>query len=338
MEKIRVATIGCGSIAQGLHLPGYAGNPDVEIVACADPEPRRWAEVEARFGVTRFYEDYRVMLDKEALDAVSICSPNVYHAEQAFVALSLGLDVCCEKPMTLSVNEANVIVRAAKASGCVFMVGFSHRFMRGNIEARKLIRSGALGTPFMIRIRFAHGGPFPGWAKSDWFYKKRLAGGGALLDMGIHAFDLVRFFLGDVRKVSANVKTIFKPIEVDDNAVLMLEMASGALGYIEVGWTSLPGFNGTEIYCQKGNLVIDYVKGMSLTTGVADPGGKHRIKVKNYKFRPTEGGWAVEMGYFIDCVKKRRRSEMDAGEGREAVRIAEAAYESAKTGRTITLR
>ena len=96
MPKLRVATIGAGSIAQKLHLPGYARNPHVEIIACADPDPRRWPEVESQFGVTRFYEDYRVMLDNEALDAVSICSPNVFHAEQACVALNLGLHVMCE--------------------------------------------------------------------------------------------------------------------------------------------------------------------------------------------------------------------------------------------------
>ena len=338
MSRLRVATIGCGSIAQKLHLPGYAKDPGVLIAACADPDPARWAEVEARFGVERFYEDYRVMLDREALDAVSVLSPNRFHAEQAYVALNLGLDVLCEKPMTLTRKEADVLVRAVKRTGRVFMVGFSHRFMRGNIEAKKIIESGRLGKPFMIRVRFAHGGPYPGWAKNDWFYNKRLAGGGAMLDMGIHAFDLVRFFLGDVKRVSANVKTIFKKIPVDDNAVVNLEFESGALGYIEVGWTSLPGFTGTEVYCEKGNLVIDYDRGMSMISGMADPGGRHRTKVKQFPFRPSDGGWSIEMDYFLDCVRKRRQAEMGVVEGREATKIALAAYESAKTGRTVTIR
>ena len=337
MRKLRVATIGCGSIAQELHLPGYAKNPHCEIVACADPEPRRWSEVEKQFGVRRFYEDYRTMLDKEALDAVSVCSPNKFHAEQAYVALNLGLHVICEKPMTLTIKEADVLAKAVEKTGAVFMVGFSHRFIRGNIEARKILKSGSVGKPFMIRIRFAHQGPYPGWAKDDWFYSPKVAGGGALLDMGIHAFDLVRFFLGDVKTVSANVKTIFKHIKVDDNAVIMLEFESGALGYIEVGWTSLPGFIGSEIYCRDGNIFIDYRNAMTLLTGIASPSGRSKTRVKTFPFKPTEGGWDIEMDYFVNCILKGKKPEPDVYEGREAVRIALAAYESARTGRTVTI-
>jgi UDP-N-acetylglucosamine 3-dehydrogenase len=338
MAQLRVATIGCGSIAQELHLPGYQKNRRARIVACTDPDPRRWKEVREQFGVQKFYRDYREMLDREELDAVSVCSPNKFHCQQALAAIDKGLHVLCEKPMTLTNAESARVIAAAKKAGRVFMVGFTHRLLRGNMKAREIIRSGALGEPFMVRVRFAHGGPFPGWAKTDWFYNRKLAGGGALLDMGIHAFDLVRFFLGDVARVSASVKTIFKPIEVDDNAVVTLEFKSGALGYIEVGWTSLPGFNGAEIYCRKGNIVIDYANGMKLITGAANPSGRHKVNVKKFAFRPTQGGWSVEMDYFIDCIRKGRKPEMDAVEGAAAVKLSVASYESARTGRRIAIK
>jgi len=338
MAKIRVATIGCGSIAQELHLPGYARNRHVEIVACTDPDPKRWAEVREQFGVKTFYRDYRDMLDREQLDAVSICSPNKFHCEQALAAIGKGLHVLCEKPMTLTNAEAARVVAAAKRSRRVFMVGFSHRFMRGNIKAHDIIASGDVGKPFMVNIRFAHGGPFPGWAKTDWFYNRKLAGGGALLDMGIHAFDLVRYFMGDVAKVSASIKTIFKPIEVDDNAVVTFEMKNGTLGYVDVGWTSLPGFTGSAIYCEKGNILVDYRKGMTLTTGYANPSGKHKVREKKFSFRPTEGGWAIEMDHFVNCIRRDAKPKAGVIEGAEAVKIAVAAYESAWTGKRIALR
>jgi predicted dehydrogenase len=338
MAKLRVATIGGGAIAQALHLPGYHKNPHAVIAAVTDPDRARWKEIKDKFGVERFYTDYREMLDKESLDAVSVCSPNVFHAEQALAAIDRGLHVLCEKPMTLTEKESARVVAAAKRAKRTFMVGFSHRLMRGNREAKKLLDSGRLGEPFMLYTRFAHQGPFPGWAKSDWFYKPALAGGGALLDMGIHAFDLARFFFGDVKKVSASVKTIVKPIAVDDNAVVTLEFASGALGYIDVGWTSLPGFTGTMLYCRRGNIIIDYREGMRLITGTADPGGRHKVKTKDFKFRPGEGGWSIEMGYFLDCIRKHRSPEMDAPEGAAAVTLALAAYKSAKTGKQVTIR
>ena len=338
MAKLKVGTIGCGSIAQGLHLPGYLRNRHCEIVACTDPDTGRWEEVAERFGVKRFYRDYRAMLAKEDLDAVSICTPNYFHAEQALAAMKRGLHVICEKPMVLTRAQADAVVAAAARSRRVFMVGFTHRFLRGNKVAKDLISSGQLGRPFMVRVRFAHGGPYPGWAKTDWFYDRKLAGGGAMLDMGIHAFDLVRYFLGDAKSVSAFVKTIFKPIPVDDNAVLALEFQNGGLGYVEVGWTSLPGFNGVEIYCEKGNLIIDYAQGMKLISGHADPSGRHTVRTRKFRFRPTEGGGSAEMDYFVDCIRKRRKPEMGAAEGRAALDIALAAYESAKTGRRVSLR
>ncbi len=338
MAKLRVATIGCGSIAQVLHLPGYAKNPNVEIVACADPDQRRWSEVQKKFGVDRFYKDYADLLDNEALDAVSICSPNAFHAEQAYVALGLGLHVLCEKPMTLTRKEADILVSAARKAKTVFMVGFSQRFCHGIIEAKKILESGKLGDPFMIRIRFAHEGPYPGWAKDDWFYDPKAAGGGAMLDMGIHAFDLARHLFGDVKKVSASVKTIFKPIKVDDNAVVTLEFKNGALGYVEVGWTSLPGFNGAEIYCRHGNLIIDYTTGMRMISGRQLKSGRHKAVTKTFPFRPNEGGWDIEMDYFIDCIRQGYQAEMDVVAGAEAVKIALAAYESARTSKAVTIK
>lgn len=337
-KKFKAGVIGCGSIAQALHLPGYANHPAVELAAACDPVEQRREEAVSRFGVERTYSDYREMLESEQLDVVSVATPNRFHAEQAVAALKAGAHVLLEKPAALSMKEIAQIKAAVGKSGKVLIVGYSHRFHRGNLKAKRMVEAGVIGEPYMIRVRFAHMGPIPGWAKSDWFYEPKLAGGGALLDMGIHAIDQCLWFGGPVRSVQAAAGTLRKDIKLDDNALLVLEFASGkALGYIEVGWTSPTGFNGVEILGDKGSIVIDHANGMTLTTGKSTPDAKARIqrKTKLIDPKPTTGGWSAEVPELIKHIRlgSDRGHGIDAGGA--ALAVALAAYESSRTGKRV---
>lgn len=338
-KKLRAGVIGCGSIAQALHIPGYVKHPGVVMAAACDPADVRHAEVQ-KLGVQRTYKDYREMLAAEELDVVSVCSPNRFHAEHAVAALNAGANVLLEKPAALSMKEIARIKAAVDKSGRVLIVGYSHRFHRGNMKAKKLIDQGAIGQPYMVRVRFAHMGPLPGWAKNDWFYRPDLAGGGALLDMGIHAIDQALWMGGPVASVQATAATLRKDIPLDDCAVLLLEFARNkALGYIEVGWTSPTGFCGVEVMGDEGSILIDYSNGMTLTTGKLTPNLKARIqrKTKLIDPAPTTGGWPIEVAEAI----KHMRAGSDRGQGIDAggaaLQVALAAYESSRSGRRIKL-
>ncbi|HSW44813.1 MAG TPA: Gfo/Idh/MocA family oxidoreductase, partial [Phycisphaerae bacterium] len=229
----RAGVIGCGKMAQVAHLTGYLKCPGVELAAACDPDPRRLTEARRIYSGLTVYRDYREMLEAERLDVVSVVSPNSFHAEHAEASLRHGAHVLLEKPPVLSMKEIAQVRSAAKKSKRQVIVGFSHRFMRGNRKIRKMLADGAIGEPLMIRVRFAHSGPYAGWAKSDWFYDPKRAGGGALLDMGIHAIDQALWQIGPVGRVRAVATTLRKDIRVDDSAVLLLEFANGrALGYI----------------------------------------------------------------------------------------------------------
>src|SRR5690349_18376561 len=154
------------------------------------------------------------MLANEKLDVVSVATPNAFHAEQAIAALNAGCHVLCEKPIATTLPEADAILAAAKRARKKLMIGFSHRMFTGPQMVKELLAKKTIGTPFMIRVRFAHGGPYPGWAKNSWFYNKNLSKGGAMLDMGIHAIDLCHWFMGPIKNVSARAATLIKPIEV----------------------------------------------------------------------------------------------------------------------------
>ncbi len=337
-RTLKAGVIACGSIAQMMHLPGYAKCPGVELAAACDPEDKRRREVQRIKPGLRTYDDYREMLKAEELDIVSVCSPNRFHAQHAVAALEHGAHVLLEKPAALNMKEIAAIRAAVRKSGRRLIVGFSHRFMRGNRKIHKMLAAGVIGEPYMIRMRLAHAGPYPGWAKSDWFYSPKLAGGGAMLDMGIHAIDQLLWHLGPVKTVQAMARTLRKPIKVDDNAVLLLEFArSKALGYIEVGWTSPSGFNGIEIMGDSGCILENYAGQMTLTTGKITPNMKKRAKLRTrvVDAAPTHGGWQIELGEVVKAFRKNSDLGMGIDAGGAALAVALAGYESSRTGRQV---
>lgn len=336
----KAGVIGLGSIAQALHIPGYLKTRGVDFVAGADPKRKQRQEVAALAPGAKLYTDHRKMLTERELDVVSICTPNYLHAQHSIDALAHGAHVLLEKPAALSLAEIEHIRKAQAKADRLVVVGFSHRFMNGPRKAKQLIEDGAIGRPYMIRVRFAHTGPFPGWAHGDWFYDPAQAGGGAMLDMGIHAIDLCQWLIGPIGSVAAQVAALRKQIAVDDNAVLALAFADGgAMGYIDVGWTSPAGFTGLEIMGDAGAIRIDYGGAMSVTScrASADLGAGDALTTRIVARKPTAGGWAIEIREIIKAVKRGDDLGLGLDAGGSALAVALAAAKSAKTGRRVEL-
>jgi UDP-N-acetylglucosamine 3-dehydrogenase len=333
MPQPRVAVIGCGAIAQACHIPGYLA-AGCELVAVADPRPGIADELRAAgLPVPTVYPDHRALLAAGPLDAVSICTPNSQHAPVFLDCAGRVPAILCEKPIALSLADADVMQAAATRHGTRVMVGFSHRFNPKVLAARTALLAGDIGRPHAARIRFAHTGPFPGWAKSNWFYRPELAGGGALLDMGIHAFDLVNWLLGVPRAVSARLATLRKPIAVDDNAVAVLEIGDDCLATIEVGWTSPAGFCGIELIGDAGALTVDYnAPAPVLVAGVRSPDGTSTMQRRELPV-PAGEGWRDEMAYFAAGLGGQTAFTPDLIDGRRALAVALAAMASSRDGR-----
>jgi len=338
MKKLRAAVIGCGAIAHHCHIPGYLKNRYTELAALVDPYEKNLKEACAKFNIERGYTSLEDLFANESIDVVSVCSPNIYHAEHAIAALNHGCHVLCEKPMCMNLKEGQMIQKAAqKHPGSIFMVAFTHRLYSGNIKARRMIEQGKIGEPYVIRIRFAHQGPMTGWAMSDWFFTPSKAGGGAMLDMGIHAMDLAQFYFGPIRKINAMMATLEKKIEMEDNAILQFLFASGKMGYAEVGWSSKQGFAGVEIHGSEAAIINDYFEGLYLMKGESSATGKRIIRKRMIDKNPCQGGWDVEIDYFVNAIRKREQPEMGLQAGLNSMKVAMAAYESAKKGKTVTI-
>jgi len=273
--KLKVAVIGCGSIAQHRHLPEYAARPDVELVAVVDGNKTRAAEVAAKFNVPHAITDIKDAL-KLQVDAVSVCSPTACHAPHSIAFLKKGAHVLCEKPMCASITEAKNMIAAAKAAKRQLMIGHNQRLHVAHVRAKQFFNTGALGRCLGFSTTFAHSGPET-WSAdklNNHFFRKADAVWGAMADLGVHKIDLVRWFLEEnVASATAMLGTLSKKnCNVDDTAFAVLKMKSGILGQLFAGWAHYPGCdNSTTFYCEKGilrleddptyNVIVDFANG-----------------------------------------------------------------------------
>lgn len=344
MAKISVGVIGTGSIGN-VHLTGYAAAPkEVQITALCDVNAARLKEMGEKFGVApeNCFRDYKKMLASVKLDAVSVCVPNKYHFEIASAVAEAGLHMLLEKPVVLTPEEAKKLRPLILQSDAKFMVAFSHRFFYANIAAKKLLRKGAIGQPYSIRARYAHTGPYPGWAQGDWFYKKAISGGGAMLDMGIHAIDMCQDLIGPIQTVQAEVRTLRKKIQVDDNAMMLLDFGkdAGCLGTIEVGWTSPAGWCGIEIYGDEGSISLPLGQQGVITRGKRTPDGKNQMRQELIKEFDGSEHWKNQMAQWVRYLAGKKPTTEIPGwlEGESALAVALAAEESNKTGKRVKVK
>ncbi len=257
MSKLRIAVIGCGSIARHRHIPEYAAHPDVELVAFCDVVPERANFFANQYHATA-YSNYEDLLANEKLDAVSVCLPNYLHAPVSIKAAQSGVHVLCEKPMATTADEARAMIQAAEEHHVFLMIGHNQRFMPPHQKAKEILKRGYLGRVISFRTAFGHPGP-ESWSvdgKNSWFFRKNEAVMGAMGDLGVHKADLIRYLLDDeVSEVGAIVDTLAKNnTDVDDNAVCILKTKKGVIGTLAASWSYQQEDNSTILYCEHGVL------------------------------------------------------------------------------------
>ncbi|MEM2921737.1 MAG: Gfo/Idh/MocA family oxidoreductase, partial [Candidatus Bathyarchaeia archaeon] len=198
-DKIRVGIVGCGGIARATHAPHYKKIKDVELVACADINPKVAESMAEEFGIQRHYRDYNDMFEREELDAVSVCTPNMAHRGPAVAAMKAGAHVLTEKPMAGSLKDAKEMYDVSRRTGKILIVGFQTRF-RPDINAlRDLVSSGELGEVYYSRALMLRRWGIPPLRT---FISRELSGGGPLLDIGCYALDTAMYVLGFPRPKS----------------------------------------------------------------------------------------------------------------------------------------
>ncbi len=341
MEKLRVAVIGCGSIAKHRHLVEYKQHNQADIVAVCDIVEARAKEMTAKYGATA-YTNYHTLLNSEQVDAVSVCLPNYLHAPVSIDALNAGCHVLCEKPMATSQQEAEDMIRAAKANHKKLMIAHNQRFVASHIKAKKLIAKGELGKIYSFRTTFGHGGP-EAWSADgaeSWFFKKEQAFIGAMGDLGVHKADLLRYLLGEeFTEVSAIVETNAKAnATVDDNAVCILKSASGVIGTLTASWAyNTTEDNSTIIYGEKAVLRIEDDPNYGL---IVQYSNGDTINYQLGKIQSNEAGGQTTthvIDHFIASIVEDKEPLINGEEGMKSLNIILAALESSKTKQLIQI-
>lgn len=239
--KLRFGVIGAGAFAEACHVPGLLSHPRAEVVAICGRRMDRARELAGRFGIPEVDAGPEELCAREDLDGVAICTPNAVHREQTLLAFAHGRNVFCEKPLGLSVAEAEEMARAAEASGRLHQVAFTYRYLHGVEELRRRVRAGDVGEPYLFRAHHEYWDGLRPGATLGWRELRAPAGGGVLYDSGSHFFDLARFVLGPIAAVKATLQTVPRrraeagggeprSVETDDLAVAWLQLASGARG------------------------------------------------------------------------------------------------------------
>ncbi|WP_053375097.1 Gfo/Idh/MocA family protein [Paenibacillus sp. FJAT-27812] len=236
MKKLKVGMI---SFAHG-HAYSYFEAlrtlAEVELVGIADPVESRVSALVAEHKLP-YFNDYRQLLDQE-VDAVVICSENVFHAEITIEAARRGKHVLCEKPLGIQNDEMLAMIKACRDNQVQLMTAFPCRYLAAVAQAKKAIERGEIGS--IVAIKGTNRGTAPG----GWFVDPKLSGGGALLDHTVHVMDLMNWFTGsEPTEVYAYAATLFKDnLDVDDTGMLHMKFANGVFGVIDTSWSRTPPF------------------------------------------------------------------------------------------------
>ena len=339
---IRVGVAGCGKIAQVRHLPEYEANPEVQIWGLFDLNTERTRMLAEKYHA-KAYAAYEEMLDDPDLDAVSVCSANVSHAQMTIAALKAGKHVLCEKPMAMSEMDCERMVQVARESGKVLMIGQNQRLAAAHVKARELLEAGAIGKLISFTTAFRHGGPET-WTvdpATNWFFRKESAVMGAMADLGIHKTDLIQFLTGQtVVEVQAFLGTLDKkyadgsPIGVDDNAICIYRMSGGAVGTMTASWTDYCAEeNSTVLYGTEGNLRIYEDPAHSVV--LQKRGGKTEyfdVDAIQTNDSQTKSG-VIDM--FVDRLLDGSKPYISGESVVSAMRAVFAALKSSETGRSV---
>ncbi len=247
METVRVAIVNTGWWADAMYLPALTAHPHVEITAVCGRNPQKAADFAAKWNVPQYFTDYEQMLSADVCDALIVATNNETHHPITMKAIAHGLHVLCEKPLALTVQEADEMTRAAKAKGISTLVPFTYRFLPHARYIKHLIDTGYIGTPYHLNIRYYHAfGRTPGYA---WGWDADQIRAGDIANLASHPIYLARWYFGEIKSVMAELNQSVdrgqltpegKPFKAaDDNGVLLLRFESGAVGTIHYSSVAL---------------------------------------------------------------------------------------------------
>lgn len=351
-KKIKIGIIGTGSISKE-HIQGYLKNPNVELYAFCDLNEERVKMMAEKYDVKNVFTDMNEMLKLEELDAVSVCTWNSAHAPCTIAALNAGKHVLCEKPMSVSAEDAKSMKEAAEKNGKLLMIGFVRRYGNDCEILKEFIETDYFGDIYYAKATYLRRLGNPG----GWFGEKAYSGGGPLIDLGVHVIDLVKYLLGNPKPVSVYGAT-FKKLnnrnnikgkvryksasatdndicDVEDLATALIRFDNGAVLSIETSFSLNTKKNEgkIELFGTKGGAMLD--PELEMYTEINDYMAD--VKLDAVTALDFEGLFANEINSFVSCITDGTPCKSPAQDGIDIMTILDAIYKSAETGHEVIL-
>lgn len=321
---MNVAIIGCGQIGQK-RLRSLGSRH--RLVAAADTNRDRAERLVRQFQQPAAVVDWRAAIDRPDVEVVIVATTNNCLAPITLAAVEAGKHVLVEKPAACRPEELDPVIAAATRNGCCVEVGFNHRFHPAIQKAREIVESGALGPLTTVRGRYGHGGHL-GYDR-EWRSDPHIAGGGQLIDQGVHLIDLSRWFLGDLTQISGFIAAYFWQRPVEDNAFLLLRTVEDHAAWLHVNCSEWKNLFCFEIFGRDGKLQID---------GLGGSYGVERLSY--YKMLPEMGppettiweypfedsSWGLEFEAFVRAIEQGAPPPASLLDAKAALEIVQQVY------------
>jgi predicted dehydrogenase len=353
-SKIKAAVIGVG--VGWNHIEGYATNPDIDLVGICDVNPQALRERGDKFGVPEKlrFTNFDDMIASSAIDVVSIALPNFLHEPVALKCIKHGMNVLCEKPLSIDVASAERIAEAADSAGKKLMVCYNHRYRPEIMWLKDQILKGEFGHIYAGKAGWMREGWIP--THGQWFTQKERAGGGALIDLGVHVLDLALWLMGYPKPVSVSgamfaefgmrgQKTLprnIKPsaFDVEDSGMGFVRFEDGSVLQFESAWASHrePKADGYFVRLFGSEAGANFYTAANNGETVAMY--KYIADQPSAVIPKLQGGISGHVRavhHFVDCVQNNKTPESPAEHGIIGLKIIEGIYRSAQTGREVEL-
>jgi predicted dehydrogenase len=332
MSLLRVALVGCGIISEA-HIRAYEKHKDrARITICCDVDEEKARQRADLIGDARVVTDYQAVLDDPEIDAVELCTPHHLHAAATIAAARAGKHIMCQKPLTNTLEECDAMIAAAREANVVLYYGEMNRTTPAAVAARQAVEAGHIGQVVGVQATYSHwqGGDI---LSTDWRYTPQLAGGGQLIDGGIHWIDLMLHIGGPIESVHC-FTTQFRPeLGGEDTATLSVRYRNGHLG-------TLFSSHAAAVWLPQANFVVFGTEGVLTMGGPKSALTLHRKGLQNdpeVLLAERGDSFAVMTGHYLDTVLAGKPNPSPGEVGRENLQVVLAAYEAARLNRGVAL-
>ena len=342
--KVKVGIIG-SQFEADIDAESFRIMPEeADVIAVASPTPGHPEELAGRYGIAKVYHEYREMLEDPEIEMVTIAAPNDLHCQMTVDAATEGKHVVCEKPLCLSLEEADLMIETCDKQGVLLMYAEELFFTPKYLKAKEMADQGAFGDVYLVKQSEMHFGPH-----AEWFWDVERSGGGVFTDMGCHGIAFCYWFLDrpKPKSVLAQMGTYVhgEIAKCEDHSFCLIEFENGKIGHVEDSWARRGGMDDrVEIYGSHGLTYANLHMGNALPT-YSEEGYGYAVEkapsTKGWTYPVFEELWNYgfpqEMAHFARCVRGKEKPIATGEDGRVVQEILLAGYQSAGAGRRVEL-